>query len=248
MPRRIYPRPPITEAVVDFRFSPTVTGERLLAAVRDALGDSYTGQVKQQELLQLQATRGPTGVAAAARSSVHLTLLTSEDGLRLVGCGDGMLSVHVLAPYPGWVVFLEQTTSVVRATSSLIAESGFNQIAVRYIDRMALPVGEGVSFNDLLVAFPAKPEAMPDSVLGFQYVTQTLEPTDGTFASMVLASAPPDAEGRPVAIFDLTVWRQGTPVAGVMDDEWVTVVEQLHVRQRDIFEDSITDKLRETFQ
>ena len=248
MPRRTYPRPPITEAVIDFRFPVTVTGDQLLGAVRGALGDRYRGEVKQQELLQLQASFGQAGVTAAARTSIHLTLLTSEDGLRLVGCGDGMLSVHVLAPYPGWEVFIEQAGSVVDAVGSLVAVSGFTQIAVRYIDRITLPVGDGVSFNDLLTVFPVKPSGMPENIMGFQHITQSKDPIDGTAASMVLASAPPDAAGGPVAYFDLTVWRQGSPVAQVGDGEWQRVVEDLHQRQRDIFEDSITDKLRETFQ
>ena len=246
--RRIYPRPPISEAVIDFRFPASITGEQLLAAVHEALGDQYAGKRRPQELLEFQATMSPGGVSTAARKGLHLTFLASEDGLRLVGCGNGMLSVHVLAPYPGWDVFLEQAVSVVRAASPLLADSGLHQIAVRYIDQIVLPVGDGVSVHDCLTAFPSKPDAMPDSLLAFQYVTNSVDPKDGTVASMILSSAPPGDDGRPVVLFDLTVWRAASPLAGVHAADWVPIVEALHQRQRDIFEGSITDRLRETFQ
>jgi uncharacterized protein (TIGR04255 family) len=183
-----------------------------------------------------------------ARSAFGLTFLTSEDGLRVVGCGDGVLSVHVLAPYPGWAMLLEQATEAIRAATPLLSETGLQQIAVRYIDRIALPAGEGISFSDYVTVVPSKPNAMPESLLGFQYVTHSVDPDDGTVASMMLASAPSGEDGRPSAIFDLTVWRQVPPLTGVDEVGWRPIVEALHQRQRDIFEDSITDKLRETFQ
>lgn len=248
MTLRVYPRPPITEAVIVFRFSAEVTGSQLLNAVQEALGDQYAGPRRSQELRPLPDAGSPSRVAMPARSAVGLTFLTSEDGLRVVGCGDGMLSVHVLAPYPGWAMLLEQATVAFRATAPLLSKTNLQQIAVRYIDRITLPAGEGISFNDYVTAVPSKPNAMPENLLGFQYVTHSVDPTDGTVASMVLASAPSGEDGRPAAIFDLTVWRQVPPLAGVDEAGWLPIVESLHQRQRDIFEDSITDKLRETFQ
>ena len=246
MTRRSYPRPPITEAVIDFRFPASVTGEQLLEAVKGALGGQYSGRPRPQELLEFQATLSPGGVSTAARKELHLTFLTSDDGLRLVGCGNGMLSVHVLAPYPGWEAFLEQATAAVRAAAPVVAPWGFQQIAVRYIDRMFLPIGEGISFNECLLAFPNRPAAMPENLAAFQYVTQTVDPIDGTSASIILASAPSE-NGRPVVLYDLTLWRTGAPLTGVSEADWIPVVEELHDRQRDIFEGSITDALRETF-
>ena len=244
----VYPRPPIAEAIIVFRFSADVTSPELLAVVQGALGDQYSGQRRSQDLQALRDGAGPAGGVTTQKKALGLTFLTSEDGLRIVGCGDGILSVHVLAPYPGWAALLEQATAVIRAATPLLEESGFHQIAVRYIDRIALPVDEGLFFKDCLTVFPNKPAAMPESLLGFQYATHSVDPQDGTTASMILASAPAGDDGRPVAIFDLTVWRQGCPLAGLDEAQWHEIVDVLHQRQREIFEASITDKLRETFQ
>jgi uncharacterized protein (TIGR04255 family) len=246
--RRIYPRPPIVEAVIDFRFSPGGLGTALLDTLVDALGETYPGDQKKQEMVEVQAHVRDDSVAAAARRAHHLTFLQSGDGLRLVGCGDGMLSFHVLAPYPGWESFIDMAVEGMAAVAEGLEGETVRQIAVRYIDRIAVPVDSETSFDELLTSMPAKPPSMPGVLTGFHFVTQTVDAEDGTLATLTLASAPPDDAGRPVAIYDLTVQRGGSPLCGPGESEWRPLVEALHDRQRAIFEDSITDRLRETFQ
>jgi uncharacterized protein (TIGR04255 family) len=247
--RTPYPRPPITEAVIDLRFAGNVEAGQLIEALERALGDQVGGPRQVQDLVTLQATRNTDGLATEGQITHLLTLLSSADGLRLVGCGDGMLSVHVLAPYPGWAAFIEQATAGVHAVKPLVGAAPVHQIAVRYVDRIVLPATKGVSFQEYLTAFPGRPPSMPGEVLAFHHVTQSVDPADGTLASLVLASAPPPgAEGRPVAILDLTVWQQGEALARLDNDAWLPFVEHLHHRQREVFEDCITDRLRESFR
>lgn len=246
--RRTYPRPPIVEAVIDFRFSPAGGGDELLNALAGALGQEYPGDQKTQDTIEVQAQLREDSVAAAARRARHLTFLQSGDGLRLVGCGDGMLSIHVLAPYPGWESFIERAVEVMEVAQGHLEGRTVQLVSVRYIDRITMPVSEGVSFNDLLTAMPTRPTSMPGLLTGFHFVTQAVEPHDGTMASLTLASAPPDKDGRPVVVYDLTVQRSGQPLCGLAETDWRPIVEALHERQRAIFEDSITDRLRETFQ
>ncbi len=99
-----------------------------------------------QELVTLQATRNADGLATEGQITHPLTLLSSADGLRLVGCGDGVLSIHVLALYPGWAVFIEQATAAVQAVKPLVGAAPVHQIAVRYVDRIVLPATKGVSY------------------------------------------------------------------------------------------------------
>lgn len=248
MTRRIYPKPPITEAIVELRFPKTITRDSLLDAVNTALSDSFRGERQERELVEFQASVQPGALATSARRAPHLCLLRSEDNLRQVACADGALSVHVLAPYPGWEAFSELVGEVVAAASPLLASSGIHQIAVRYIDRIVFPPDPGLSFGDLLAGMPHKPAAMPERMTAFHYMTQTVDAEDGTVASLVLASSPSEPSGLPVVLYDLTVLRQGEPLCPAQGDGWMKIMETLHDRQRAIFEDSITDRLRESFQ
>jgi len=102
MTRRSYPNPPIVEAVIDLRFVADVSGEALLAALGTALADRYPAERRRQDRLELSAALLPDAVSTTARRSPHVTFLRSNDGARLIGCGSRMMSVHALAPYPGW--------------------------------------------------------------------------------------------------------------------------------------------------
>lgn len=76
MTRRAYPRPPIVEAVITFRFAEILASETLLAVFPGELSGQYPSEEKRKDLRFLQ----------------------SADGLRLLGCAGDILSVHVLAP------------------------------------------------------------------------------------------------------------------------------------------------------
>jgi uncharacterized protein (TIGR04255 family) len=95
---------------------------------------------------------------------------------------------------------------------------------------------------------PAKPVGMPELLEGFHVALQTIDPKDGTIAILTVASAPPVDNGHPTLIYDLNLQRQGTPIGSLADTSWLPIVEDLHLRQREIFEASITDKARELFQ
>ncbi|NOY25060.1 MAG: TIGR04255 family protein [Oligoflexia bacterium] len=165
-------------------------------------------------------------------------VLKSRDGLRLVGCGTGRLSIHVLAPYPGWEQFINQAQQVMRAASSALGDHPISQVTVRYIDQITLPVATGLPFNELLPAMPPKPSGMPEQLSAFRFVFQTIDPEDGCLATMTLASAPSDDEGRLVVLYDLQLRVGGDPCCGTNEAEWLPIVERLHHRQRDIFEGS----------
>jgi uncharacterized protein (TIGR04255 family) len=246
--RRIYPNPPIVEAVIDFRFGPEVKGETLLAAISEHLGEVYCGEPRTQQVLELKASVDGGAVSAAARQAHVLTFLPSRDGLRLVGCGDGRFSVHVLAPYPGWESFVEQAKTCMRAVAQVVEGQPIQQIVVRYIDKVTIPVEEDASFNDFLTAMPSRPEAMPGQLSGFHFLLQTSDPDAQSAATLTMASAAPDDMGRPVVLYDLHLRSTSIPCCGPDEAGWLPIVDHFHKRQRDIFEGSITDKLRETFQ
>ncbi|MBI4858982.1 MAG: TIGR04255 family protein [Candidatus Riflebacteria bacterium] len=247
MTRRIYPKPPIVEAVVELRFVADNVAETLLEALGGKLSSQYPGDRKIQELVETSGQVSPESVRTASRRTPHVTFLRSSDGVRLIGCGAKTMSVHNLAPYAGWESFFEQIEEAVAAVPSGLRGGGLEAISVRYIDRMTLPAG-GHPFTDYLTIMPPCPGPMPSEIAEFHVVTQTMDSTDSSIALLTLASAPPTPEGRPVLLHDLHLHRRGTPLCGVDDRGWVDIVNALHERQRDVFEASITDKMRELFQ
>jgi uncharacterized protein (TIGR04255 family) len=247
MIRRIYPRPPIVEAVIDLRLAAAVTGTQLLDVLQERLGKIYAGAPMHQQHHVVQVQTREDQVQASTQPANRITLLRTGDGLRLLGCGDGILSVHALAPYPGWENFLEQAKEAVACLPSYVRRAGARNLSVRYIDRILLP-GAGSGLGDYLTIVPSPPEHMPQVLQGFNMATLSRDPNDGTVVSLTVASAAAANDGRPAVVYDLTVQRQGDPLCSLEDDSWVAIADALHTRQRDIFEASITDRMREHFQ
>lgn len=245
--RRVYPRPPIVEAVINFGFADEVDGQDLSAALEAVLGSQYLGTPQQQELVEVSAKIRPDSLDTSARRFPRTKFLRSTDGLRLLGCSAKALSVHVLAPYPGWERFLEQAREALYALPSIIRDKGLSSVGVRYIDRIVLP-STNVNFAEFLTVMPPCPEGMPNQLSAFHLATQTLDPADGTEATLTIASAGLSETNQPALVYDLTVRRNASPRWELTDTAWLTALEELHVRLRGIFEASITDSTRKLFQ
>lgn len=243
--QRAYPRPPIVEAIIELRYGGEVAAEVVVDALRAALGDTYAGEPRKQERLQFEAQLSGDAPSLETKKLPALTFLRTSDGFRQIGIEDGGISVHVLAPYPGWERFIEQAIAAVRALPEAVKSGPISALGVRYIDRIALPDSNAQRF---LKVIPYRPNAMPEDLAAFHVVTQTRDPEDGTLAILTIASVPPEVDGKPSLIYDLNLRRAGDHVCSFEGDAWIPIIETLHKRQRAIFEDSITDELRELFQ
>lgn len=242
--RRIYPRPPIVEAVIELRFEGGVDWTpEVQACLHDRLRGEYPGTARASQQIELQASMSSDGVATSARATLRAMLFPSADGRRLVGLGKGLISVHVLAPYPGWEDFSAQASASVSAYLAEVKPDALASAAVRYIDRVKLPANVG-PLAEYFVGLPPRPAAMPNQLLAFHVVVQSADP-DGTVALHTLSSAPPEQDGGPVVLYDLNLVHPFAPPISI--DAWREEVERLHDRQREIFEDSITSKTRELF-
>lgn len=246
--RRVYPRPPIVEAIIDLALQESVSGEDLAATLSAALGQRYSGEPKRQDLVTLHASWGPAGVGTAANRVPHLTFLRTPDGLRLLGCGNGALSVHVLAPYPGWESFIEQGTQAVEALPEEVRRLPLRAIGVRYIDRIRLPAGAEYAWSDYIQVMPPCPASMPRELVSFQTVTQAIDSETGALAALTVASVPTPPGEPSVVQYDLAMRLVPMPPCTLLDETWLSMVNALHERERDIFEESITDRLRGTFE
>lgn len=240
-----YNNPPIVEAVVELRFAPSAPWtEHLLASLVEQFRKGYTGTPHRRNQFQLQAHVQGEAVATASRLSFLQMMLPTADGKAIVGVGEHMLSVHVLAPYPGWASFLPRVREALSIYRDLARPDGLAQVGLRYIDRIVLPDGEGTNLVEYFPCLPPRPESMPSVLDGFHVVTQARDPTDNFTAVLTMASVP-EADHRLVVLYDLNLVRTFEKPAAL--DELDLHANFLHARQRRIFEESITESTRRLF-
>jgi uncharacterized protein (TIGR04255 family) len=245
MERRVYPKPPIIEAIMELRFVSGVDAAVLLESLSGALAESYSGERREGLRFEVQAQIQDEQVASSARQIPSVTFLSSSDGLRLVGCADNLLTVHVLAPYPGWESFVAQAHEVVEALPVSVKEAGLRAIGVRYLDRIKLPDGLQDSPNEYLTVLPQRPTAMPPNLTSYVFQTQSQDDDQRVMAVINCSLSGAGEDGTLIGLdLNLVCQRDLEPLS---KNTWKLVVEGLHQRQREIFEEAITDKMRDLF-
>ncbi|MGE0323694.1 MAG: TIGR04255 family protein [Polyangiaceae bacterium] len=228
MARRIYPRPPIVEAIIEFRLLGEIEASVIVDAIRSELGHEYSESEDTESALVADAS-----------------FLVSRSRLRSIGCARSYMSVHALAPYPGWEEFREQALAAAHALAKGIEGVKAGALVVRYVDRIRLPMEPEAGFSEYFTIFPMRPAALPEALAGFRFDTETRS-KEGVIARLTVTSEPDDDHDGMTVGYDLLLLRHGAEWS-LSDDSWLPVVEELHVRQREIFEQSITDRMRELF-
>jgi uncharacterized protein (TIGR04255 family) len=206
----VYPRPPITEALIDI---------------------SAPMSARQHELAQhafpgFSAERG-------ANETMHWV---APDRLRVIGVRADGFSAHVLAPYPGWASL--RSLAVEAMTAFDVPPSAVLNVAVRYIDHIRPPLVHTQSWDELFTVLPKRPPGMPKGLGQFDITTESVE---GTTSARLRIATLRGAQDDVLVLYDLTLRAENI-------DDWLAAAEHLHTVQRAIFEDSITETLRETFQ
>lgn len=250
MERRRYKHPPIEEALVEFRFKsdqgwdPTMPGQ-----LHGKLSEAYPGKPRQQNVVEasLVAQQGQ-GANFAVREGLGKVQLVNHDATRLVGIGHDALSVHMLRPYQseaensGWDEFRPRIVAALSAYWDVADPSGVRRIGMRYINKLVVPATD---------ADPARYlKAAPPSVEGIQ------APLDGFVGRaeyayhddirLVVSHATVGApEGSVAFLMDVDlIW---LPSEAVDMDAALKKMDELRVRERDVFEALITDDARILF-
>jgi uncharacterized protein (TIGR04255 family) len=239
-----YAKPPIVEAVVELRVSGGKPWKELEASLLAAFKPGYPGAQRQVNAFLVQTKWQNESIETSSRKDFLKWLLPDAKGLQLVGLGPGVFSLHVLAPYPGWAVFRPAVDRAFAQYCEVAKPEAVTEVGVRYIDQILLPAGGRL--DDYFKATPPRLPSQPDGVTAFQITTESQDTATNTTSLLTLASGPQTAEGLRVVIYDLNLTRGfPTPIALA---GWPENVEMLHKRQRDIFEESITDNTRELFK
>lgn len=249
---RRYKNPPIEEALCEFHFQseqdwdPTIPGK-----LHTEVGDKYAGKPRQQKVvdvgLQIQKDKPPNLSYGEGLARVQLV---TENGKRMVGVGQNVLSIHMLRPYQdpqhpkhsGWDEFQSRIKQVLDTYWKVAEPKGISRIGIRYINKIVIPQPK-VEVNDYLKCAPPDVIELPDRMKNYgSRVEYFYDDEVRLVLSNGLINPPMNDIGL---ILDLDViWEDVVPVA---QDEALRKTEDLRNRERDAFEAVITDKTRELF-
>lgn len=244
--RVVYARPPIVEAVCDFRFigselwDPTFTG-----LLYNKLKGKYS---KRRTVPHLQASVsvGSAGFESQFRPEVRTQFL-SRDGKSVVSVAPDQVTASRLPPYQGWPRFKPMIEQVLDAYLEVARPLGYARIGLRYINRFSIP-GKEFVLADYLDLLPLIGPRLPD-VYGDFAVMVLFGFAEGRDLLRAQAHNLNRDQERPADSLPLDLdfdYHLAAPEAIPLGDakEWV---EQAHGQIVQAFEASIKDSLRELF-
>jgi uncharacterized protein (TIGR04255 family) len=130
-----YPRPPITEAVLQLNFANQLDRPEI-EKVAAVLGSGY----QKSDELNFQFVLNPVG-SFSGKSEPAGIRLTDPVLQQIIIINASSIGVSRLAPYPGWNAFYKAASEVF---SRVRKRTGYRQItraAVRYVNRIDIPHG-----------------------------------------------------------------------------------------------------------
>lgn len=240
-----YSKAPISEAVIDLRADfltqPTI---EVLEAIASRIGDGLPLRQRVNSFaFNLAATESSPELVGSTASSVLGVRLSSSENDRVLQLLRHGLAYSHLPPYSDWGTFTDGLKPLWDGFVAGCHVQSVNRIAVRYINR--IPVPNGADVDDYLALGARIPDAVTKHIIGyFVQIVLPIPELGPQYRAVINTGVEPGVASNPAGLLlDIDVFCEGSfAVAG--DEIWA-VLERLHSKKNEIFEASITDRVRE---
>lgn len=237
-----YAKAPITEAVIDLRIEEPIDGG--LSSLNN-FERSIQGQyLKSDEIVNFEGrfeiSKGETSIAS--NSTVLGYRFPSADNRQIVQARLDGFSLIRLAPYQKWEIFRDEARRLWNLYQVATNTKTVTRVAVRYINRLDLPL----PLTDLKEYLLTVPEISPKLSQALSDYFMRLEiPQEDVRGTLVLIEAiiSPSKENLVSVLLDIDLF-SNSAFSSTEDDLW-NLLEVFRIRKNEIFEACITDKTRE---
>lgn len=241
--------PPIVEAVLDIEcdLAPGFNVLSVEQEAREKLAASYP-QARKQFLHhhQFQLREGEQPQIAGSQQLQALQFLT-EDGRQIVQLRTTGFSFNRLSRYSTLDDYLGEIERTWRIFVELTKPVQVREIALRYINRILLPLSDGhLRLDDFLEITPRLPDGENLEFVSFLRQHVALEKSTGNQATIVLTTEPPSATHLPVIFDNAARRRQITE-----PNDWSAIqkqIESLRSLKNRVFEKTLTQQCLKLFQ
>jgi uncharacterized protein (TIGR04255 family) len=241
----VFRKAPIVEALFDIRaLLPESVTLDTLATFQERLAGKYPSkQVRSTWTAQLQVkAEGP--VAKGSGGPIGY-MFKSADGKQIVQARKDGYSFSRLSPYTHWAAFSEEALTLWGKFVALAKPDKVQRVALRYINRMELPLP--VELKDYVLTAPEIAPQLPQQLLSF--FLRLVVPDETSQALAIITETTEDHETSPnqlPLILDIDVYREGTFATEV--SKLRPVFEQLRDLKNRVFFGSLTERAKELFR
>lgn len=233
-----YEAPPITEAVIEIRFTTPFSQDDLAKASR-RLADIYP-LVDQENFVEVELV-GPT---ARAKSTPFGFKQSSVDQTDIVQLRPSLIALSRRAPYLGWEAFEPAFIHVMETLRRSAGLSPPTRFGVRYINRIDIP-SELVAPREYVRMFTTLPEGFPAPFTAQSVHVVSKMPDEKCEITVNASTIPSPLVGHASLQLDIDVAR--TVDLSARENEVRAILASMRAVKNHMFEVLVTDKARELF-
>lgn len=241
----VFPNAPITEAILDIRAElPEDIRLEDLAVFQNSIRERFP-EKKERYSYEAGFQFSQEGISTTPpQQKIDGHLFESLADKKVVqGRLDGF-TFNKLKPYENWEVFRKEGRELWNLYSTIAQPSKVIRIALRYINRIEIPLPLK-EFEEYILTFPSIAPKLPQAVA--QFFMRLVIPNAEIGANAIITLALEKAADQKLSlIFDIDVSRDAVYVDN-KEEIW-NDFEKLRIFKNEIFHNSITDKTKELFK
>jgi len=242
-----FPNAPIVEAILDIKATPEDGVDLVrLATFQDSIKERFSKKTTKQTNkigFQFSPEKGPTPLPP--QSTISGYLFNSPAEHKTVQARMDGFTFNKLKPYGNWSSFRDEGRELWQLYSKVAKPSKIERIALRYINRIELPL-PFKDFKEYFITAPEVAPELPQTISGF--LIQIIIPNNEieSYAKVIMAMEKPTENKRLPIVFDIDVFKESGYVDN-KEDIWDDF-EKLREFKNEIFFNTITDKTKELFK
>ena len=235
---RIYKKPPVIEAVCEFRFEGSQPWDWTIPGlVYDRIKSEFPKK-RQQNVLEVAMQPGEGKISQEVKAGIAKMQFLREDETALVQVGPELLAVNQLRPYPSWPTFKALILTQLDVYRTVAKPKALKRVGLRYINRIDMPVPD-FALEDYFRTLPNLPDTVPNVFASFMLRMEVpYEDINGRL-TFVFGTPPIKAE-KPAFMLDLDMFALGEDAPSL--DEVSKWIEAAHERVEKAFDGTFTDK------
>lgn len=242
----VFPNAPIVEAIIDFQVSFKVPPNfETLQTFATTLSEEFGEQTTTKQV--------SAGIKIDDSQPIGMNLETSDHGLVLRNKGNDKIiqlrmngySFSKLKPYSRWEDVRAEALQHWEAYREQVKPSKVTRMALRYINRIDLPL-PFEDFREYILTNPEIAPGIPQAVANFFFKATVRDPDTGAWANIICTTAKQEDEKLVPYILDIDVFFQKEYELG--SDDFYNDLETLREYKNNIFLSSVTEKTKEFFR
>lgn len=238
---------PIVEALIDFRVRlPADYQVERLKEAHNQIRERYP-LVEEQKFIahELKHSPGNPPQLLASQQGLIGFFFRSQDQKNLAQFRRDGFTFNRLHPYTSWDDIFPEAASLWKLYASVAAPDEISRIAIRYINRIQLPL-PNLELSHYLTAEPPLPKGVPQNIAGFLTKVAIHDPDTNIDANVIQVLEPPLNEKYISMILDVDVYQAN--VSQLPPDAVISHFAKLREMKNRIFFGSLTEKAIAMFQ